>query len=99
MGRSGRGGMFSGPPLAGSAVVQADDPASLINIILYGSDTPHGVSLRELGDDASLCRSPRRRADRGGQQFPARQLGQPGRRRERRERARPALRNYFFGTR
>ena len=31
---SGRGGMFSGPPLAASAVAQADDPASLINIIL-----------------------------------------------------------------
>ncbi len=35
-GRSGRGGLFSAPPLAGSAVVQAEDPASLINVILYG---------------------------------------------------------------
>jgi alcohol dehydrogenase (quinone), cytochrome c subunit len=39
-GSSGRGGMFSGPPLAGSAVVQAEDPASLLNIILRGSDAP-----------------------------------------------------------
>jgi mono/diheme cytochrome c family protein len=42
---SGRGGMFNGPPLAGSAVVQADDPASLINIILYGANSPSEVSL------------------------------------------------------
>jgi len=34
-GRSGRGGLFTGPPLAGSAIVQAEDPASLINVILY----------------------------------------------------------------
>ncbi len=33
---SGRGGIFSAPPLSASAVVQADDPASLINVILYG---------------------------------------------------------------
>jgi alcohol dehydrogenase (quinone), cytochrome c subunit len=44
-GSSGRGGMFSGPPLAGSAVVQAEDPASLINAILYGAAPPKGVSL------------------------------------------------------
>jgi mono/diheme cytochrome c family protein len=42
---SGRGGMFSGPPLAGSAVVQAEDPASLINIILYGPETPKEVTF------------------------------------------------------
>ena len=36
---SGRGGFLTGPPLAGSAVVQADDPSSLINIILYGQGT------------------------------------------------------------
>jgi mono/diheme cytochrome c family protein len=42
---SGRGGLFSAPPLAGSAVVQASDPASLINIILYGPDAPKDVSL------------------------------------------------------
>ncbi len=43
-GRSGRGGMFSGPPLAGSAVVQAEDPASLINIVLAGSDAPEAIT-------------------------------------------------------
>jgi mono/diheme cytochrome c family protein len=43
--RSGRGGMFHGPPLSGSAVVQSDDPASLINIILYGPMIPKEVSL------------------------------------------------------
>jgi mono/diheme cytochrome c family protein len=42
---SGRGGMFSGPPLAGSAVVQTEDPASLINIILFGPQTPQGVTF------------------------------------------------------
>jgi mono/diheme cytochrome c family protein len=42
---SGRGGMFSAPPLAGSAIVQTDDPASLINIILYGPETPEQVSF------------------------------------------------------
>jgi mono/diheme cytochrome c family protein len=35
--------VFSGPPLAGSAIVQTADPASLINIILYGPDTPQSV--------------------------------------------------------
>ena len=43
-GSSGRGGFFSGPPLPGSAVVQVEDPASLINIIIYGPATPKGVS-------------------------------------------------------
>jgi len=42
---SGRGGFFSGPPLAGSAIVQAEDPASLVNIILYGPETPKDVTL------------------------------------------------------
>jgi mono/diheme cytochrome c family protein len=41
---SGRGGIFSGPPLAGSAVVQAEDPASLINIIVYGPQTAKEIS-------------------------------------------------------
>jgi mono/diheme cytochrome c family protein len=41
---SGRGGFLTGPPLAGSAVVQADDPASLINIILYGQGSSKGLS-------------------------------------------------------
>jgi mono/diheme cytochrome c family protein len=43
-GSSGRGGMFSGPPLAASAVVQAEDPASLVNAILVGSDAPEALS-------------------------------------------------------
>lgn len=42
---SGRGGVFSGPPLAGSAIAQAEDPASLLNIIVYGPGKPKGVSL------------------------------------------------------
>lgn len=40
---SGRGGLFSAPPLAGSAVVQAQSPASLINVILYGPDQPKDI--------------------------------------------------------
>lgn len=43
--RSGRGGLFSAPPLAASAVVQAQDPASLINVILYGADEPKDLSF------------------------------------------------------
>jgi alcohol dehydrogenase (quinone), cytochrome c subunit len=42
-GPSGRGGLFDGPPLAGSAVAQGEDAASLINIILHGSDRPAGI--------------------------------------------------------
>ena len=42
-GPSGRGGTFEGPPLAGSAVVQGEDAASLINIILFGSDKPADI--------------------------------------------------------
>lgn len=41
---SGRGGMFNGPPLTGSAIVQHADPASLINIIIYGANAPKEVS-------------------------------------------------------
>jgi mono/diheme cytochrome c family protein len=37
---TGLGGSDTGPPLAGSAVVQADDPASLINITLAGELVP-----------------------------------------------------------
>jgi mono/diheme cytochrome c family protein len=37
---SGRGGLLTGPRIQGSAVVQASDPASLINVILYGPDVP-----------------------------------------------------------
>jgi mono/diheme cytochrome c family protein len=42
-GPSGRGGPFDGPPLAGSAIVQGEDAASLINVILNGSDKPAGI--------------------------------------------------------
>ena len=41
---SGRGGMFNGPPLVGSAIAQHADPASFINIILYGPDAPKEIS-------------------------------------------------------
>ena len=44
-GESGRGGMFGGPPLAGSAIVLADDPASLLNVILHGPQLPKQVSF------------------------------------------------------
>lgn len=42
-GASGRGGIFDGPPLTGSAIVQGEDAASLVNIILHGSDKPAGI--------------------------------------------------------
>jgi len=42
---SGRGGMFTAPPVSASAVVQSDDPASLINIILFGPTVPREVAL------------------------------------------------------
>jgi len=44
-GASGRGGMFSGPPLAGSAIVQSVDPDSLINAVLYGATPAEGMKL------------------------------------------------------
>jgi mono/diheme cytochrome c family protein len=44
-GASGRGGMFSGPPLAGSAIAKSTDPGSLINAILYGATPPEGTKL------------------------------------------------------
>jgi alcohol dehydrogenase (quinone), cytochrome c subunit len=56
---SGSGGTEASPPLTASAVVQNSDPASLINIILYGPTLPKQVSfgdwdimrpLRELSD-------------------------------------------------
>lgn len=37
---TGLGDPSIGPPLAGSAIVQAEDPASLINVILYGAEVP-----------------------------------------------------------
>ena len=42
--RSGRGGFMKAPPVAGSAVVQGRDPASLINIILYGAEPAKGLN-------------------------------------------------------
>jgi mono/diheme cytochrome c family protein len=41
---SGRGGMFNAPSLVGSAIAQHSDPASLVNIILYGPDAPKEIS-------------------------------------------------------
>lgn len=38
---TGLGAEDTGPPLAGSATVNAPDPASLINITLYGAQVPH----------------------------------------------------------
>lgn len=46
-GSSGSGGLFTGPPLAGSAIVQAADPASLINVILYAPKKAEGISYGE----------------------------------------------------
>jgi mono/diheme cytochrome c family protein len=42
--RSGRGGFMKAPPVAGSAIVQGRDPASLINIILYGAEPAKGLN-------------------------------------------------------
>lgn len=39
---SGRGAFMKAPPIAGSAVVQAKNPASLINTILYGAKVGKG---------------------------------------------------------
>jgi mono/diheme cytochrome c family protein len=44
-GTSGRGGFFTGPPLAGSAIVQGENPASLINLIVHGPLPPEEVSF------------------------------------------------------
>ena len=38
--QSGRGGFMKAPPVSRSAIVQAPDAASLINLILYGADVP-----------------------------------------------------------
>jgi mono/diheme cytochrome c family protein len=42
---SGRGGLFAGPSLVGSAIVQADNPASLINVILHGPQLPKEITF------------------------------------------------------
>ena len=38
--KSGRGAFLKAPPVSGSAIVQAPNAASLINVILYGADVP-----------------------------------------------------------
>ncbi len=63
--RSGRGGFMKAPPIAGSAIVQGRDPASLINIILYGAEpaknlAPPGAwesmrSFRDRMNDAEIA--------------------------------------------
>ncbi len=40
--QSGRGAFLKAPPVSGSAIVQAPDASSLINVILYGADVPSG---------------------------------------------------------
>ena len=37
---TGLGDPSIGPPLTGSSVVQAEDPATLINVIIYGAEVP-----------------------------------------------------------
>lgn len=44
-GASGRGGIFSGPPLVGSVIVQSTNPLSLFNVILHGPEMPEEVSF------------------------------------------------------
>lgn len=40
---SGRGAFLKAPPVAGSAVVQGNDPATLINVVLYGAKVGAGA--------------------------------------------------------
>lgn len=40
---TGQGSSTTGPPLAGSSVVQAPDPATLINIVLHGPPLPESA--------------------------------------------------------
>ena len=53
---TGLGDQSIGPPLVGSSIVQAEDPSSLINVILYGatvaSPTPPGAwkTMEAFGD-------------------------------------------------
>jgi mono/diheme cytochrome c family protein len=47
---SGAGGEESAPPLVASAVVQNSDPASLINIVLYGPTLPKGLTMGDWDD-------------------------------------------------
>jgi mono/diheme cytochrome c family protein len=41
---SGRGGLRKAPPVAGSAIVQAQDAASLINVTLHGAEPAADIS-------------------------------------------------------
>ena len=63
-GPSGRGGFFTGPPVAASAIVQGENPATLINVILYGStvarDAAHSTwekmpAYRDTLDDSEVA--------------------------------------------
>ncbi len=40
---TGRGGFRKAPPIAGSLIVQSQNPASLINVILYGANPDKGI--------------------------------------------------------
>ena len=93
--RSGRGGMFGGPPLQGSAVVQAEDPASLINAILYSTGHARAALVRGLGQHAGLRQHPQRRADRGRQQLRPWQLGESRRGGDRRDRCTRSAERYL----
>lgn len=41
---TGKGDPTTGPPMVGSAIVVAEDPASLINVILYGATSSHELA-------------------------------------------------------
>lgn len=54
---TGRGASDTGPPLVGSPIVNAEDPSSLINVIIYGAHVPYRLagpdkwkSMDPLGD-------------------------------------------------
>lgn len=49
-GSSGRGSLFGGPPLAGSAIAQSVDPSSLLNVILHGPQSPEDLELGNWED-------------------------------------------------
>ena len=85
---SGRGGLFNGPRLAGSAVVQAANPASLVNVILYGAHGPTVLGVFSgwetmnpygsiLSDDeiATLCNYIRNAWDNKGNTVTASDIG------------------------
>lgn len=55
-GEKGRGNIFSAPPLAGSAVVQGRDAASLLNVIIHGPRVPPEVSFGQWEDMPGYAR-------------------------------------------